>query len=305
VDRLNAAIKCASDASALLSLLTRRPSRPATPAADVEAAPKPSHDPRNEDADGLPTLEDALAATEPDAEADAEAEAAAAAGAATDGMGSRGLTAEAARASTARLPRPEPDWTLRDELTFTTAVPWTWLPANDPATSAAALAAFAVGTPASAAPPDRAWYQQLLYWAYPTQLPPPSFASQINHIMARKARGGAASLTSEQTKELQHAESLLREWYDGLAAAPRTAPASNAGGSGDCSGSRARGRHAAFRSLYYAYRHGHCPYFYVRSARHTAVFYKVGAEWRAAMARSNHEFRKILHEDGAYGRQHM
>jgi len=66
-------------------------------------------------------------------------------------------------------------------------------------------------------------------------------------------------------------------------------------------GWRVDGRHAAFRSLYYAYRHGHCPYFYVRSARHTAVFYKVGTEWRAAMARSKHEFRKILHEDGAFG----
>jgi len=230
VDRLSAAIKGANDASALLSLLTRRPSRPATPAAGVEVAHKTGRDPTDEDADGLPTLEDALAATEPDAVADGEAEAGSAAGAATESTGGRGPIAEAARASMVRLPRPEPDWTLRDELTLTTAVPWTWLSANDPATSAAALTSFVVGTPASTAPPDRAWHQQLLYWAYPTQLPPPSFASQINHILARKARGGAATLTTEQTKELLHAENLLREWYDDQVAVSRTAPAANAAG---------------------------------------------------------------------------
>ena len=103
------------------------------------------------------------------------------------------------------------DWTVKDELTFTATAPWDWLASAHAEDECAALAAFAAGTPASAAAnPIRAWQQHLLYWAHPTQIPPPSYTQQMNKINARKTRGG--QLTADEAREVAHGDLLIREW---------------------------------------------------------------------------------------------
>jgi protein downstream neighbor of Son len=61
----------------------------------------------------------------------------------------------------------------------------------------------------------------------------------------------------------------------------------------------------SLRSLYFAYRHGHCPFFYVCTTDFTAVFLPAPGGGdnavRAAVSRSTRGLRQMLDEEGTAG----